>query len=290
MAQAASLTPLDIGVPDIGQATLTRLTYDFQIYGTPVAHGQAVLMDGQDQRIAYGFDMHGTANGMIMVGQPVYALTSSGASVNVTGVTVDWDVSYGTNSISSASGVGYGLMGQLMGQAIYTADSNGNPIFTMTPDAQRSRRCLSIVEGPEEVARGLLKRMVGERAFRNYIRNGFISYRGKSGKVYQIYPGSQMTKVWQDGRPLKTLCVVFQDKDIPPTDWVIMRMLMLEHDEQAFWALANKFDFYRSTPSVVTAAPAAGRILQMAMQRRALGLRGPLQRTIGQDGLILRSA
>lgn len=158
----------------------------------------------------------------------------------------------------------------------YTIGGDGLVIHGPASDT-RTRRCLEVKEGPEEVARSLLRRMVGVKAFRNYIRNGFISYRSKSGKVYQIYPGSQMTKVWQNGQPLKTLCVVFKDYSLPPTDWVIMRLLMLEHDEAAFWALANKFEFSRPVRAAAPVEVPGGRILRLAEQRRALGLRANLQ-------------
>lgn len=127
---------------------------------------------------------------------------------------------------------------------------------------------LRVAEGPEEAARGLLMRMVGPEAFRGYVRRGFVSYRGRSGDVYQVFPGMQMVNVWRGGQPLKKLCVVFQDKDIPPTDWVIMRLLMLEHDEQAFCALAHSFPFEppRRLSREDQTVP-SGRIARLAAQR-----------------------
>lgn len=84
--------------------------------------------------------------------------------------------------------------------------------------------------------------MVGPRAFRSYLKNGFLSYRADSGRVYQIFPGHASVKVWHMGSHIESLCVIFQDRGLPPTDCVIMRLLMLEHDEEGFRKMANVFN------------------------------------------------
>lgn len=103
----------------------------------------------------------------------------------------------------------------------------------------RSRRPLRVVEGPEEKARYLLRNMIGEAAFRGYMKNGFISYRGASGLAYQIFPGHRAVKVWNQGAVIETICLVFQDPSLPDTDAVIMRLLMLENNEEEFRRLAH---------------------------------------------------
>ena len=130
---------------------------------------------------------------------------------------------------------------------------------------------LGVVDGPEEAARGLLMRMIGFTAFKGYVKRGFVSYRAKSGRVYQVFPGMHMTHVWQHGQPLEKLCLVFQSRDMPPTDWVIMRLLMLENDEQGFRQMANSFSF--SPPRRISREDQtvpAGRIARLAAERQAL--------------------
>jgi len=101
-----------------------------------------------------------------------------------------------------------------------------------------SRRSLMVLPGPEEKARALLRSMIGDGAFRRYLKDGFVSYKAKSGKVYQI-PGQGMVTVWNHGKAEQKLCLVFQKSDMPPTDSVIMRLLILEHDEAEFIRLAK---------------------------------------------------
>lgn len=130
------------------------------------------------------------------------------------------------------------------------------------------RQVLRMAEGPEEKARGLLRRMVGEQAFRGYIRNGFISYRAKSGKIYQIFPGWGHSKVWKDGQPIEQLCVIFQDGNLPPTDSIIMRLLMLEHDEEGFRQMSNISGFNPSRERYTEPVIEPGRILRMAEAKK----------------------
>lgn len=124
------------------------------------------------------------------------------------------------------------------------------------------RQCLRIEEGPEEKARRLLLRIAGPEAFRSYLKNGFLSYRARSGKVYQIFPGIDVTKVWDKGEPVEKLCVVFARNELPPTDSVIMRLLMLENSEEEFRSIAvvSSFTPPRKEPKPVVER---GRILRM---------------------------
>jgi len=132
---------------------------------------------------------------------------------------------------------------------------------------ERKRRSLRVMDGPEAKARLLLKRLVGDTAFRNYLKNGFLSYRGKSGKSYQIFPGEGMTNVWENGRPMEKLCVIFNDYDKPPTDSVVMRLLLLENSEDKFKKLSNRFGFSsdrrHQSPQIVQ----TGRILELAARK-----------------------
>jgi len=87
-------------------------------------------------------------------------------------------------------------------------------------------------------ARETLRRLLGDGKFQRFLRNGFVSVQGKSGKVYQIYPGHGMTVVYNRGTPIEKLCVVLRG-DFTPVDSLITRYVMILHDEQQFRALAN---------------------------------------------------
>jgi len=90
-------------------------------------------------------------------------------------------------------------------------------------------------------ARATLRRVIGDDQYRRFIKNGFITVRALSGKIYQIFPGHGMTTVWQYGKAIEKLCVVLPG-DFPPTDSMIMRYLMILNDEDDFRARANVFN------------------------------------------------
>lgn len=135
----------------------------------------------------------------------------------------------------------------------FVTDWSGNRVET--PKEARARRrslpmrkrtALLRCAANEDKARQLLLRFIGPMRFRKYLRDGFVSYKGKSGKLYQIFPSNQMTKVWEYGELIESLCVCLEDqmsggRHIPPTDAIIMRMLMLEHSEELFRSKCNVF-------------------------------------------------
>lgn len=85
----------------------------------------------------------------------------------------------------------------------------------------------------EAAARSTLRRVIGEDKFRKFLRCGHVSVRAKSGLVYQIFPGHDMTKVYRDGVFTEKLCVVLKG-NFPPTDSLIMRYLLILNDEADF--------------------------------------------------------
>lgn len=153
-------------------------------------------------------------------------------------------------------------------QFIWNGDNNGPQQGYVRPNG---RRVVEIGEGPNEKANSLLSRMIGEKAFRGYLRNGFVSYRGKSGKIYQVFPGYGETQVWDKGQPVERLCLIFKDSKLPPTDSVIMRLLMLEHDEEEFRKLANVHAFRPNRTRYTDPVVERGRILRMAKNKNAGG-------------------
>jgi hypothetical protein len=91
----------------------------------------------------------------------------------------------------------------------------------------------------EKKAREALLSLIGAERFRRYLKNGFVSIRGRSGKIYQIFPGHKHTKVWLNGTHIEDQCVILVDHSLPPSDSVIMRMLMILDSEEEFRQVAN---------------------------------------------------
>jgi hypothetical protein len=104
-------------------------------------------------------------------------------------------------------------------------------------------RAVDPMDDREFRARETLRRMIGEKAFQDYMRKGFTSVRAKSGRVYQIFPGHQNTVVWENGQVIQNLCVDLRG-GFAPTDSVIMRLILVQTDEEDFWAKSNKFAAY----------------------------------------------
>jgi hypothetical protein len=95
---------------------------------------------------------------------------------------------------------------------------------------------------PEAKARGLLREMIGDKAFLQYVKKGFITVRGRTGLMYKVSPSG----IWSyapkpDGKydHFEYICIVFKQHGIPPTDAVIMRKLLIEHDEFGLRKAAN---------------------------------------------------
>lgn len=106
----------------------------------------------------------------------------------------------------------------------------------------RRSRPLSIAADIREArARQTMRRVLGDEGYQRFLCRGFVSVRAKSGRVYQIFPGHEFTRVYENGRMIERLCVVFKgSQDFPATDSLIMRYLLVLNDEDRFWALANK--------------------------------------------------
>ena len=95
----------------------------------------------------------------------------------------------------------------------------------------------------EKKAREALRAIIGDQRFRRYLKHGFLTVRGESGFTYQIFPGHKMTHVWRNGTPVEKLCVIFCDSSVPPTDSVIMRLLMILDSEEEFRNKSNVMKF-----------------------------------------------
>lgn len=96
----------------------------------------------------------------------------------------------------------------------------------------------------EARARSLLFDLVGEAEFRRYLRRGFIMVAGRSGTFYKISGGHSLVTSYvrndQGGyEPYERFCVQFAQYNLPFTDGVIMRKLLVENDEFALRKASN---------------------------------------------------
>jgi len=114
----------------------------------------------------------------------------------------------------------------------------------MAPVFISSRKPIVVVaDVPEMRARETLRRILGEKGYRLFLKNGFVTVRGKSGRFYQLYPGQKFTSVWENGKMIEQLCVVLSGA-FPATDELLMRYVILLNDENHFRSLANKQPAY----------------------------------------------
>jgi len=94
-------------------------------------------------------------------------------------------------------------------------------------------------KGNEIVALQLLKSMVEPDVFKKYLRHKFITVQAQSGLMYQIQRKNHLIIVWDKGQRIGNLCVYLQDNTIPPTDEVITKLLICQHDEEDLWNRSN---------------------------------------------------
>ncbi len=114
----------------------------------------------------------------------------------------------------------------------------------------RKRNSMSIaMDIREERARQTVRRIIGEQAYKKFIRDGFITVVPKSGLTYRIFPGHGMTEVYDRGIMVDKLCVVLQG-NFPPTDSLLMRYLLILNDEGGFSKYAVKHYVSQSTKLV----------------------------------------
>jgi hypothetical protein len=156
-----------------------------------------------------------------------------------------------------------------------TSDSWGNAysryitcdwrIAAPVPISERLRQIMSDRQGPAIIiarkpiqpptdarelrARETLRRLIGEDGYRGFLKNGFVSVRGSSGKIYQLFPGHQFTRVFKDGERLEDLCIVLKEQ-YPPTDSLLMRYVILLNDEARFAKIANRHPAYAASRQV----------------------------------------
>jgi hypothetical protein len=114
-----------------------------------------------------------------------------------------------------------------------------------------SRRSMApTVDVKEMRARETLRRVLGHDKYRQFLRNGFVAVKAKSGLVYQIFPAHGVTAVWKDGQMVDRLCVVLRGR-FPATDSLIMRYLLILNDEKEFRSFAIKHSVRQPKPKTL---------------------------------------
>jgi hypothetical protein len=101
------------------------------------------------------------------------------------------------------------------------------------------------IQDNEWVAMQTLREMITETAYRRYLKDGFISVCGQSGKVYQIFRNRSHQKVYLKGELIEEICVRLKG-DVPPTDNVIAFKTMIEVDEESFAMLGNRYNMKKA--------------------------------------------
>ncbi len=95
------------------------------------------------------------------------------------------------------------------------------------------RRYIPPISITEIKARQTLRRIIGEKNYRRFVRDGFITVVAKSGLTYRIFSGHGITEVYDRGKMIDRPCVVLSGS-FPPTDSLIMRYLLILNNEEEF--------------------------------------------------------
>lgn len=86
-----------------------------------------------------------------------------------------------------------------------------------------------------------LREMISEEEFRRYLKRGFISVKGGSGRDYQIFRDRWHAKVRVKGKVVAEICSRIRDNRVPMTDNVIAFKTMIEADEAEFERAGNVY-------------------------------------------------
>lgn len=99
------------------------------------------------------------------------------------------------------------------------------------------------IVGPEQKAIDTLRDMISERAYRRYLRDGYIFVEGPTTKqLYQIFRDHyQRIRVYKNRKYLGKICIHTID-GVPPTDHVISMKIMIELDEINFLKRGNYYE------------------------------------------------
>ena len=225
-------------------AAMTTIDYGGTAYGQ--TWGWCNLVDGT------------TAGSSWRMWQPVATQTQT-MGINPWGINPYWQTSTASNTNWVAVDWGTSIGNDLLAaaQLWYRNYATGN--WTAIPPKSPTERLREIIrarqaplylpshrklllptdDARELRARATFRRIVGEHNWRSYCARGYVSVQGASGKVYQIFAGHDVTRVYDQGRLIERLCIVLRG-DYPPTDSILMRYVMVLSDEAGFRKQANR--------------------------------------------------
>ena len=102
----------------------------------------------------------------------------------------------------------------------------------------RSYRVQAEAERRAEV---LLREVIGERAFADMVRRGYLEVASPMfpNRVYLVPERQGPVTVCENGRPMMRLCVQTVER-VPDYDSVVMHKLMIEGNEREYLRIANR--------------------------------------------------
>jgi len=100
---------------------------------------------------------------------------------------------------------------------------------------------LTIIDAAENRAIETLREEISEFEFRRYIKRGFITVVGSSGRVYQIFRDRQHIKAYWQGQLIEELCIYIPDGNVPVTDKLIAFKTMIDINEDEFRKYSNVY-------------------------------------------------
>lgn len=162
------------------------------------------------------------------------------------------------------------ISNDLMNQVIYTNFTTYNIVVQSKEELFRNRirnqllpsvvnkRCGIKHSGESELrARALLREMISPKEYLKYLKTGFLTVFGRSGMVYRISGLYEKIRCYvrnKDGgfEALEDLCIVFDGEfsNLPYTDWVIMRKILIENDEFGMRKIAISSKIICEVPQV----------------------------------------
>ena len=93
----------------------------------------------------------------------------------------------------------------------------------------------------ERRAEALLRVVVGERAFGEMVRRGYLEVASPTfpSRIYLVPERQGPVTVCENGRPVMRLCVQTVER-VPEYDAVVMHKLMIEGNEREYLRIANR--------------------------------------------------
>lgn len=113
------------------------------------------------------------------------------------------------------------------------------------------RNAETIPQTPEFVAIDLVKDIVTPDEFEEFFSKNYITI-WTNEYVYRVYRRSHaMLEVW-DRNTKKfccSICIVFMDANMPPSDEVVMKYVLCKHDQKTLWEVGAKHNFHKPSES-----------------------------------------